>query len=253
MMINSKSEYRNPKQISNPNDPNPKQLLGLCRGCRRRGGKGLRTELCLFSAVFCLAAFVTGCSGPDKGLPLFDEVNRLKDEKAQLEKRIEQTEAEKEQLEKQNKVLSGLPAEVKGEKLYRLEAVRIGRLTNLYDKNDDGKKEKLIVYIQPIDQDGDIIKAAGSVEVKLWNLNNEDGKAELGEWKVGPDELKKLWFAAMMAVNYRLAFDVGDKVKDYTEPLTVRVAFTDYLTGKVFKEQREIKPLEVGQAIPGGK
>jgi hypothetical protein len=175
---------------------------------------------------------------------LFDEVDRLKDEKAQLEKRIEQAEAEKEQLEKQNKVLSGLPAEVKGEKLYGLASIKVGRLTNLYDKDDDGKKEKLIVYIQPIDRDGDIIKAAGSVEVELWNLNNKDGKAKLGEWKVGPDELKKLWFSAMMAVNYRLAFDVGDKVKDYTEPLTVRVAFTDYLTGRVFKEQREIKPPE---------
>ena len=211
---------------------------------RRTEGKGLRTEAYLLISFLCLAAFVTGCSGPDKGLPLFDEVNRLKDEKAQLEKRIEQAEAKKKQLEDLNKVLSGLPAEVKGEMLYSLEAVRIGRLTNLYDKNDDGKKEKLIVYIQPIDRDGDIIKAAGSVEVKLWNLNNEDGKAELGEWKVGPDELKKLWFAAMMAVNYRLALDVGDKVKDYTEPLTVRVAFTDYLTGRVFKEERQIKPPE---------
>jgi len=253
MMINSKSEYRNPKQISNPNDPNPKQFLALCRGCRRRGGKGLRTEAYLLISFLCLAAYVTGCSGPDKGLPLFDEVNRLKDEKAQLEKRIERVEAEKEQLEKQNKVLSGLPAEVKGEKLYSLESIKVGRLTNLYDKDDDGKREKLIVYIQPIDRNGDIIKAAGSVEIALWNLNNEDGEARLGDWKVGPDELKKLWFSAMMGVNYRLVFDVGDKVKNYTEPLTVRVAFTDYLTGRVFKEQREIKPLEVGQAPPGGK
>jgi len=30
MTPNSKSEYRNPKQIRNPNDPNSKQLLALC-------------------------------------------------------------------------------------------------------------------------------------------------------------------------------------------------------------------------------
>src|SRR4030042_6712677 len=138
MMINSKSEYRNPKQISNPNDPNPKQFLALCRGCRRRGSKGLRTEAYLLISFLCLAAYVTGCSGPDRVLPLFDEVNRLKDEKAQLEKRIEQAEAEKKQLEDLNRVLSGLPAEVKGEKLYSLEAVRIGRVPQPHAKDAGG-------------------------------------------------------------------------------------------------------------------
>jgi hypothetical protein len=37
-------------------------------------------------------------------------------------------------------------------------------------------------------------------------------------------------------------FDIADKVDDFTEPFTVKVTFTDYLTGKIFNEQRAIKP-----------
>ena len=189
-----------------------------------------------------LLACIAGCAGPDKAVPSQDEIQTLTGEKAKLQKQAQQTEAENTQLQKQVEVLAALPANVKGEKLYRIEKVKVTRITNLYDKDNDGKKEKLIVYIQPIDQDGDIIKAPGAVDVELWNLENKAENAKLGDWQVQPDELRKLWFAAVLSTNYRLTFDVADKVTDPTEPLTVKVAFTDLLTGKVFKDQYVIKP-----------
>ncbi|GAI66166.1 unnamed protein product, partial [marine sediment metagenome] len=33
------------------------------------------------------------------------------------------------------------------------------------------------------------------------------------------------------------------KIDEFEEPLTVKVTFTDYLAGKVFTEQKVIKPL----------
>ena len=196
----------------------------------------------------CLIAFVVavtaGCGGTDKGVPLLDKIQSLSDEKAQIQKQMEQTKAENERLKKQNKVLAALPDKVKGQNLSNIEEVKVTRLTNLYDKDKDGKKEMLIVYLQPIDRDGDVIKAAGEVNVEFWDLEREPGEAKLGGWQVKPKELKKLWFSAVMGTNYRLTFDVGEKAIDPTEPLTVKVAFTDYLTGKVFKEQYVIKPLE---------
>jgi len=82
---------------------------------------------------------------------------------------------------------------------------------------------------------------AGAVDVQLWDLNKTDSEALLDEWRVEPEELKKLWFATMITINYRLTFDVADKIESMEEPLTVKVTFTDYLTGKVFKEQKVIK------------
>jgi len=190
----------------------------------------------------CLLACSAGCENASSKSPLAEEINTLQQEKTRLARQIEQFAAENEQLKKQIRVLSGLKPEVKLENLYRLQRVKITKYTNLYDKDKDGKKEKLIVYIQPMDEDGDIVKASGAVDVQLWNLNRENGEAMLGQWHVKPSELKKLWFATLVTINYRLTFDVADIIDEFEEPLTVKVTFTDYLSGRVFKEQKVITP-----------
>jgi len=186
--------------------------------------------------------FAVGCenAGPPR-VVLAKQIDKLRQDKAQLQKQIEQSKDENEKLQERLQVLSGLPAKVKGENLYRLQRVKIGGYTNFYEEDEDGKKEKLIVYLQPIDEDGDIIKATGAVDVQLWDLNKENGQALLDQWHMGPDQLKELWFATLMT-HYKLTFDVTEKVSEFKEPLTVKVNFTDYLTGKVFKEQKVIKP-----------
>jgi hypothetical protein len=189
----------------------------------------------------CLLACAAGCENASSKSPLTEEINTLKQEKTQLIRQNEQFETENEQLKKQIRVLSSLKPEVKLENLYRLQRVKITKYTNLYDKDKDGKREKLIVYIQPIDEDGDIVKASGAVDVQLWDLNRENGEAMLGQWHVKPSELKKLWFATLVTINYRLTFDAAD-IDEFEEPLTVKVTFTDYLSGRVFKEQKVIKP-----------
>lgn len=184
-----------------------------------------------------LMLFAAGC--PSGGISPVKKANRLEQENKELTKQLEQVEAENEQLKKQMQVLTALPAEVKLENIAIPQRINITRYTNFYDKDDDGRKEKLIVYIQPIDQDGDVIKSAGAVDVQLWDLNKSDGEALLGEWSVGPEELREHW-QTFMATNYRLVFDA--KIEEFEEPLTVKVTFTDYVTGKVFKEQRVIEP-----------
>jgi hypothetical protein len=187
-----------------------------------------------------LLTWAAGCE--NGGSSPTEQIQTLKQEKKQLARQIEQSKAENEQLQKQVQVLADLPPEVRLESLYDLQKIKITRYTNLYDKDKDGEKEKLIVYIQPMDAEGDIVKASGAVDVQLWDLDRENGEALLGQWQVKPEELKKLWFATIITINYRLTFDVADKITGDEESLVVKVTFTDYLTGKVFKEQRIIKP-----------
>jgi len=198
---------------------------------------------CFLSSVLCFLSFAAGCENANSiKTPLVEQIGNLTEQKTQLENQLEQTRAENKQLKKQMHVLSGLPEQVKGENLYRLGKIVIGGYTGFFDKDKDGEKEKLIVYIQPIDEEGDIVKATGAVDVQLWDLNKEEGQALLGQWHVKPGELKKLWFSTLITINYRLTFDIADKVKSFDEPLTVKVTFTDYLSGKVLKEQKVIKP-----------
>ena len=200
----------------------------------------------LFRWVLCLTVLlhlVTGCrtAGTKKPAPA-DQIERPTLRETQLEGEIKQLKAANEELKKQIEVLSGVNPEERGKSIYDLQKVNISRYTDFYDKDKDGKKEKLIVYVQPIDEEGDIVKVAGTVDIQLWDLNKADGEAQLAQWRVEPAELKKLWFAALMSTYYRLTFDIADIVQDFKEPLTVKLTFTDYLTGKVYQAQKAIEP-----------
>ncbi len=195
------------------------------------------------SSVLCYLAFIAGCSDAYIESSLQERVETLTIQQKQLESQLEQSTAENEQLQKQIHTLSGLPEQLKGKNLYSVQNIEIGKYTGFFDKDKDGRKEKLIVYIEPIDEQGDVIKAAADIEVELWDLSKTDGGALLAKWPpVKPDELKNLWFASMLKDNYRLTFDITDKVESFDEPLTVTVTFTDYLSGKVFKKQKVINP-----------
>jgi len=196
------------------------------------------TVFCFLSSVFCL--FAAGCGDSGKLTPA-EQIRALKRENRQFQNQLQQAESQNQQLKKQVQVISGLP-EDKFESLYDLKKIKLTRYTNLYDKDKDGRKEKLIVYVQPVDVEDDKVKAGGAVDVQLWDLSKEGDKSLLGQWHVKPDELKKLWFDTFLTANYRLAFDVNDIVKSFDKPLTVKVTFTDYVSGKVFEEQKVIKP-----------
>ncbi len=193
-----------------------------------------------FILIFTLA--VTGCNKANEKAQLLEKIEQLTEQNTELTGALVQSKSENEELKGQVQVLSSLPEEVKGENLYNLQKIKIGRYTDFYDKDHDGKKETLIVYIQTIDDQGDKMKASGTTEVELWDLNKQDGQAMLARWKVEPEELKKLWNATMLTINYRLTFDITEIVKSFNKPLTVKVKFTDYLTGRTFEDQRVIKP-----------
>jgi outer membrane murein-binding lipoprotein Lpp len=202
-----------------------------------------RTTWCpgsLVSAVLCLLS-LAGCARPQVKESPATKIEQLTQENTHLIEQVEKLTSQNKELESRIQVLSGLPENVRLESLNRLERIKIGRYTGFFDKNNGGKKETLIVYIEPIDEQGDVIKAPGAAEVQLWDLNKPESKAMLGQWKTGPDELKKLWFSTIVSSYYRLTFDVAGIIDNLQDPLTVRVTFTDYLAGRVFTDQKVIE------------
>jgi hypothetical protein len=197
-------------------------------------------------AVYCSVlalVFAGGCenTGAKGKSALSQEVEQLSSQNAGLQNRLTQTQAENEVLKKQISSLVKLPGDKKAESIYNLKEVRIGRYTNLFDEDRNGTKETLIVYVQPIDDTGDVIKAAGAVDVQLWDLNKTSEEAMLGKWSVEPNELKEKWFDSIALTGYRLKYDVGALIGKADGELTVKIAFTDYLSGRVFTEQKGIK------------
>jgi hypothetical protein len=200
-------------------------------------------KIIITTLTLCVLTAVTGCGSDDTAIiSMSDQLELTRKDKNKLADQLEQSRANNEQLKKQVKTLSGAREQATFDDIHSIERVEITNYTNLYDKNDDGKMDTLIVYLKPSDVQADIIKAPGEVDVELWNLNKPGAEAQLGKWHVKPDELKKLWFATLVTINYRLTFDITGKIEKYDEPLTVKVTFTDHLSGKTFKEQKAIKP-----------
>jgi hypothetical protein len=198
------------------------------------------------ATLFLSAAFAllfAGC-GPDQKAyqsQLRDNIDSLKLQNTELSRQIEQLQQQNEQISKQNKTLAGLDPQFRYENLYSLQSVKVHKYTNLYDKDDNGNFEKLIVYIQPMDNHGDIVKAAGTVDIELWDLNKEDDNSRLNQWQISPDQLQELWFNSIASTNYRLILDLDEPIDNYDQPLTVKVTFTDHLTGKTFQQQKVLE------------
>jgi hypothetical protein len=187
--------------------------------------------------------FFAGCAYDQQAYQdqLKEDFDSLRLENTELTRQVEKLQKENDKLNQQNKTRAGLDPQFQYENLYDLQTVKIHKYTNLYDKDDNGDFEKLIVYLQPMDTQGDIIKAAGSVDVQLWDLKKDDANAKIGQWQIQPDQLQQLWFAAIVT-NYKLALNLDKPIENYDQPLTVKVTFTDHLTGKTFQQQKIIEP-----------
>ena len=202
----------------------------------------MRTQKTILASV--IAAGLILASGCDNGgrPSLRDDFEELSRERTELKRRVEQLEGENEELTGRVKQLAAMSPEAKLEALPDVVRIELGRRTGLFDKEGDGRKDKLIVYVRPYDDSADTIKAAGSIRVQLWDLNADADSAQIGQWEVGGAELKEYWAGTFLTNYYRLKFDVGELLVDHEGELTLNVTFIDYITGKVLTAQKVLKP-----------
>ncbi len=194
----------------------------------------------LVVAALAVGVLLLGCDGGTEK-SLFDQIKLLAEEKTELKLQVEKLQGENAELTKRVETLTSIGPEVRLDVLGRLESIEISGRSGLYDKDKNGTKETLVVYVRTIDDAGDAIKAVGSVEVQLWDLEAEDN-ARLAQWRIKHEELKRLWSSTVMTSYFRLTFDVSELLRDNEKELTVKVTFTDYITGNILRKQRVIQP-----------
>jgi hypothetical protein len=94
------------------------------------------------------------------------------------------------------------------------------------------------VYLKPIDRDGHTLKAAGAVTVQLFDLSEGAARNLLERHDFSVAQAAGHW-SGFLASHYR--FDCRWKAGPPTaKELTVRVTFTDYLTGRTFTAQKVV-------------
>lgn len=171
-----------------------------------------------------------------------------------LKRENEKLKAENQQLKEQLETLMGIDKPARLEAISAVSSIELTNRCGIYDKdsNDTGnssgqsppqpRKKTLVVYLRPIDDMGDCFKAAGALKIELWNLDAKPNEALLKSWEIEPKDLRKRWSGSLLTSYYKLQFDVSSILGSKEKELTLKAEFTDYLTGKVLKEQRVVKP-----------
>jgi hypothetical protein len=123
--------------------------------------------------------------------------------------------------------------------LFTTHGLKFGRITGGWDTDPDKPGDKgLQIAIVPTDDQGQPLKAAGSFDVEAFDLaKSKDNR--IGHWTFDLQQTRDAWLGQAMMYSYVLK-SPWQRVPEH-EQITVRVTFTDALTGRKFTEQREVR------------
>jgi hypothetical protein len=181
-----------------------------------------------------MCAALSGCRSGDR--TVWHTLEDTKRQNTEMTLQIQHLQEENRQLKQQVQTLSSLDAQTRLSDLDTLTKIRLHKRTGLYDLDENGTVESLIVYLQTIDSQQDQVKTAGQCRIELWNLNKPAEQARLAEWILTADALHKTWGGNIFSQYYRIVLPL-EEVPAEGDTLTVKAVFTDLLTGKVFTDQ----------------
>jgi hypothetical protein len=190
--------------------------------------------------MLCPALLGIGCKGPSKpNIELRRQNQELREQVQQLQIQREAQAATIRALERQRTTVQTLPQE-RLDQLFTAHGVRIGRLSGGADLDPDKVGDEAIrVYVVPLDQTRDRIKLSGDFVIEAFDLSDPDSPW-LGRWEFPRQGVEEHWVGQLTLYEYVFTCPWQDRVPS-SEELTVRVTFTDALTGREFTDQRLIR------------
>ncbi|MBN2377972.1 MAG: hypothetical protein JXD22_16360 [Sedimentisphaerales bacterium] len=192
-------------------------------------------------ALGLLAILLVGCGDALRSDDsMRSELSELRSQSEQLQQQNNQQREQIGQLQQQMSQLRGFGAD-RLEHLVRADKIEFGRFSRAYDDDKDGVDDGLVIYLLVRDQQGDVIKAAGEVEIEVWDLAAGQGQQQLGQWQFEFEKLGEYWLSGALADHYKftLAWQAGKKPTHAN--LTVKLVFKDALEGKVFEANKLIE------------
>jgi len=157
-----------------------------------------------------------------------EEINRLGQQIVGQQETIER-------LQQQIKDVHGLEGNLE-EQLIVPVRIELERMSGAYDRDGQVGDDGIVLYIQPVDRDNHVIKAAGSIEVELFDLANAQSLL-IKNYEFDTETTRTLWYGRMMTNHFtvRCPWPPGS-LPDHHE-ITAKVTFTELLTGKVLIAQ----------------
>ncbi len=165
-----------------------------------------------------------------RALQAEERVKELEAEIAQLDESIMQ-------LKKQMQTLSGFDDQARRDQLVVPVRIAMAPQSGGYDGDATPGDEGIVLYIQPIDRDGQVIKAAGSLDVRLFDLNGP-APLEIARYQFDVENTRKLWYGRLMTNHFTVRCPWPPDGPPKHKTVTSRVVFTDLLTGESLETQQ---------------
>jgi hypothetical protein len=180
---------------------------------------------------------IAGC-GPDKtNVQLRKDKQQLQSQIADLQQQLQADRARIAGLEKQVGSVPTLPQD-RLDKLVTVHGIKLGRLTGGDPANGvDAPDEGLRIYLTPIDETAEALKATGAVEVEAFDLGLP-GDNRIGRWTFDSATLKSRWRSLGMLRSFVLECP-WQKPPQHPK-LAVKVTFRDELTGRIYDQLQEV-------------
>lgn len=190
-------------------------------------------------ATTLLAAIAVGCApGRSPSAELVEDLTACQNERDELRVRATELHTENVRLRQQTETLLDLGGK-RLEHLFPLQRIQLGQYTGGFQEDGEPGDDGVKVIVEPIDSDGDIIKAAGEVVVELYDLALPEGRNLLHRCVYPVEEVGDHWYGGAFT-NY-FGFECRwDSRPPEHDQITARVTFVEYLTGRSFTDQRVV-------------
>ena len=188
-----------------------------------------------------LAAALCGCgqdSYPENArlrAELLDsraQVEQLQRQNSQLDQRLQQAQQQVQALQQMG------PQRL--ELVPHAAAIRLGRYTSaIHTAGGQGPDDAVKVYVQPLDAQGQAVKAAGTLKVELFDLSAPPDQNLLGRCELSAPELANHWYSGFGANHYSLVCPFDRTVQH--PRITVAATFVDLVSGRTYQQQTVVE------------
>ncbi len=184
----------------------------------------------------------TGCQDFQRQREM--QLERQRDEARTLARqRAEQIETLSEQVRTQRQQIKTLQAlgEKRLDRLFTVAGIQIGRHSGGVNQDEPPGQDAVKIFLSPTDAEGHVLKAAGDVKVQLYDLAMPKDKTLYAEYAFPVDTIGEHWSGGLLANHYSFLCPWPNGRPPAHSELTLRVEFTDYLTGRSFDAQKAIR------------
>lgn len=92
--------------------------------------------------------------------------------------------------------------------LHRTDQVKFNTLlTSGFDSDGEPGDEQLSVLLMPTDEEGDLVKLVGAIELELFDMSLPAEQQRIGDWSFSAEEAREHWHRGFLSAGYLFHLD----------------------------------------------